>query len=138
MLGSDFSYEDYMHLRKPIRSSGTVSRLADDLIDTQPAYVIEAIPNPDESAYGKIVTYLDQQHCIPVRVEYFGKNGALHKEINVDRSAMRQVADIWIPLRTEMTDHRQDSQSLLIASNIVVNPSLSDYLFTPSQLRKGR
>ena len=72
VLGTDFSYEDLDRLRDPIdenaaradRSLGG-ARSRDWLLETLPS-------DDDDSEYGRVLTHVDQETCLPTRVDLYG------------------------------------------------------------------
>ncbi|MGH8598374.1 MAG: outer membrane lipoprotein-sorting protein, partial [Gammaproteobacteria bacterium] len=135
MLGTDFSYEDFAHLQHPA-AGAHIERLADADIAGHPAYVFVSLPADKSSEYSRIVTYLDRQLCLPVKAQFYARNGTLHKEVVMVRTAVRRVNEQWVPLQTVMLDHRRDSRSVLVVSDVDINPELPDWLFSPVDLRR--
>lgn len=133
MLGTDFSYEDYLQFQG-IRKASTTRRLDDAVLDGQPAYVIETVPAEARSAYSRIVTYVDQALCLPLRSEFIGRDGSLAKELVIDRTQVHEVGDRHIPHHLVMHDHRQDSRTELLIEEVTLDSGLSENLFKPSTL----
>lgn len=136
MLGTDLSYEDFTHFQH-MAHTGEATRLQDATIDGHPAYVLESIPDEDESAYSRIVTFVDQQKCLPVRTEFYALNGSLHKELLVERGEIRRVSERWVPFRARMIDHRRNRQTDLVTADVRIDPEIRDGAFTPAALRQG-
>ena len=76
VLGTDFSYEDLKHLREPLEKTG-VELVGTAELDGRPAWLLEAIPREeDDSEYSRVLTWVEQEHCLPLRVDLFeGKTG---------------------------------------------------------------
>ena len=137
MLGTDLSYEDFAHFQR-ISNTGHATRLDDSVIDGNPVYGLETIPDEDESDYARILTYVDHDVCLPLKTEFFAPNGSIHKELFVERNHVRKVSDRWVPFYWEMVDHERDSRTVLMTSDVEINPRIRDSYFTPSELNRGR
>lgn len=137
MLGTDFSYEDFAHFQQ-LTKSGAITRLPDATVEGRTVHVVETLPDDETSAYGRILTRLDAELCVPVLTEFFSRNGDLEKSLEVPLEAVRPIDDRHVPHRAVMTDVRQESHSVLEVTHAEVDPELRDTLFTPSELRKGR
>ncbi len=137
MLGTDFSYEDFAHFQH-IASSGKQRRLDDTKLEDHEAFVLETLPDDDESSsYSRIVTYIDRQWCLPLRTDFFALNGDLHKALVVERAAVLHIGDRYIPQRAVMFDHKQDSRSVIELTDIEIDTGLRDTIFSLAELGKG-
>jgi hypothetical protein len=74
-MGSDFTYED---LGAPARDDRTHAIVNELLVDGEPAYQVESIPRVSD-LYLRILTWVSRVTFLPVRVEYFDRNGDLLK-----------------------------------------------------------
>lgn len=133
MLGTDFSYEDYIQFQG-IRNSSDIRRLDDSVLEGQPVYVLEAVPRDNQSAYSRVVSYIDQQQCLPLRVEFSGRDGQLAKELTVARASVQHLADRYIPHLVVMRDHRQNSRTEIVVEDVELDTGLHDNLFRASTL----
>jgi len=55
---------------------GAHRRLDDATLDGQAVYVLETVPEEVRSVYSRIVTYVDQALCLPLRSEFIGRDGS--------------------------------------------------------------
>jgi hypothetical protein len=136
LLGTDFSYEDFAHFQQ-IARSGRITRVQDEDLDGHASYVLETAPDEETSAYSRIRTYIDKEQCLPMKTEFFAANGSLHKELLIERAEIKAVNERWIPYKTIMIAHKQDSRSVLALTDVTIDSDLSDLIFTPAGLRKG-
>ena len=136
MLGTDLSYEDFTHFQQMV-DTGEATRLDDATLEGHPVYVLENIPDGEESAYSRILTYVDQEKCLPLKTEFFAPNGALHKVLFVEREHVRKVNNRWVPFRIVMLDHQRDRRTVLVTADIEINPGIHNSVFTPDHLRQG-
>ncbi len=136
IMGTDFSYEDFTHFMKIIKSN-QYTYLEDQMIDGEPVYVLETIPNDSRSAYSKIRTYMDKSVCLPIKTEFFGLNGSLDKELSIDRDQVKPVGNRQIPHRTLMVNHKNNTRSEFLVDEAQVDPDLRNSIFTKQELRRG-
>ncbi len=137
MLGTDLSYEDFTHFHQ-MEHTSSAKRLDDAMLDGYPVYVLETIPNENESAYSRILTYVDQEKCSPVKTEFFAPDGAIHKELVVDRQHMREISERWVAFRVVIADHQRERRTVLVTAEVEIDPEIRDSFFTPAELRRGR
>ena len=137
MLGTDFSYEDFAHFQG-IALASEVKRIDDQDLDGRAAFVLETTPLDENSAYQRILTFIDQEQCIPVRMEFFARNGNLRKELVAHRDQVREVGNRFIPHRIVMSDLKQGSHTELVVVDVEVDPKLRDRFFEPAELEIGR
>lgn len=137
MFDTDFSYEDFVQMQGIARNR-SVRQLADAELDGRMAYVIEMTPGNRDSEYSRVVTFVDQQWCIPLVTRFYGLDGSLHKELIVVREEVREIESRWVPYRSTMHDRKRGGRTDLVIREIKFDPDLHDPLFTAAELRKGR
>lgn len=133
MLGTDFSYEDYIQFQG-LRNGSEIRRRDDTSLDGQAVYVLEATPRDSRSGYGRVISYIDQAACLPLRIEFRAGDGQLLKELLVDRASIETEGDRAVPHRAVMHDHRQNSRTELVVEQAAFDVGLRDDLFRPSTL----
>jgi hypothetical protein len=136
ILGTDFSYEDAVHLQG-FADAASVRRLEDADVDGHPAHVIETHPDEETSAYSRIRSYVDQALCIPVKTEFFGHNGTLHKTLVVVRDSVREVNGRAVPQRSVMYNFKKNSHSIFDVTDVEIDTELRDGLFTFAEVKKS-
>ena len=136
VLGTDFTFEDAMHLQGFLAAEG-VRSVGDAEVDGHPAMVAETEPDADKSAYSMIRTYIDKLTCLPMKTEFLGPNGSLDKTLVLVRDQVREIGGRAIPLRMIMFNHKQKQRTELTASEIEVDVELPDSLFTVAEIAQG-
>ena len=136
LLGTDFTYEDFAFLQH-VMENGKIMRGPDIEVDGHPAYVIETTQDEDTSAYSRIRTVIDKAWCVPIKTEFFGPNGSVAKELNVERADVEQIGERWVPRQMTMINHKSESRTVLKLTDIKFEPELGDNLFMPASLRLG-
>lgn len=113
VLGTDFSYEDLKRLRDPLdRANLEVVGLA--AIDERPAWLLEAVPKPeDRSEYSRVLTYVDQATCLPLRIDLFGEDEQLRKQLHAPVAEIRDVDGAKLPYVFVMEDHRRETHTVI-------------------------
>ena len=113
VLGTDFSFEDLNRLREPIdRANLEVVGLV--ALEGRPAWLLEAVPKPeDRSDYARVLTYVDQQTCLPLRVDLFGHDERLSKRLSAPVSEIREVDGAQLPYVFVMEDHRRETHTVI-------------------------
>lgn len=132
LLGTDFSYEDFEHLmafRRPEESK----RLEDEVIRERPVYVVEARPT-EGSAYERIVTYVDKETCVALRMELYEAGRGLRKRLMVNPNAVRKLGDIWVPQLALMEDELNFTSTVFMVDSSQQDTSLTAADFTPEAL----
>jgi len=137
LLGTDFSYEDFALLQH-LAVTGDARRVEDADIDGHPAYVMETTPDEEVSSYSKVTTYIDKAWCLPVMTQFHAHNGSLYKELSIDREAVRQQGELWVPFHSTMVNHKQKSRTELLIDKLEIDIALDDSLFRPQRLRQGK
>ncbi|MCZ6665913.1 MAG: outer membrane lipoprotein-sorting protein [Gammaproteobacteria bacterium] len=136
ILGTDFTYEDFSYFYR-VDEREEVARVEDSDVDGHPAYVLETVKPDDNSHYSMLRFYIDKEVCLPVQTDFFAPNGALRKQLTVERSEIQLVDDHWVPFRTTMTDLKFKTHSVFIVEEIEIDPELDDGIFETSELSRG-
>ena len=110
LAGTDFSYEDFMHLMGFLQAGGS-QRLEDRVYLERPVYVLEFLPS--EGAYERILSLIDQKTCVLLRAEYY-ESGRLRKQFSANPKALERRGPIWIAYSSLMEDLRDTTASLLL------------------------
>ena len=137
LLGTDFSYEDFALLQH-LAVTGDARRVEDSEVDGHPTYVMETTPDEEISSYSKVATYIDKTWCLPVKTQFYAHNGSLYKELSIDREAVRQQGELWVPFHSTMVNHKQASRTELLIDKLELDIALEDGLFRPQRLRQGK
>ncbi len=137
MFGTDFTYEEFERL---YGLSGELDskRLEDSVVDEQPVFVLEGVPKEDEdSAYERIVQYVEQERCIPLKSEFFEGRGEATKVLSVDPATVRRVKSAWVPSQVQMRNLRENTHTDLVFVKVAVDVEIPDRVFSQRSLSKG-
>jgi outer membrane lipoprotein-sorting protein len=136
LFGTDFSYEDLRYLQR-ISGQAGAERLADAEEAGRKLFVIRVVPSATEqSAYQKIVAFVDQQNCVPLKIEFYDKGGDLQKVVAVDPETIRREGRGWMPHTVSIKDLRNESETRLQVRKIQLDPQIDDRVFTVTALER--
>jgi hypothetical protein len=118
LFESDFTYEDFEHLQG-FKSPGQSQRLEDTVIGDRSVYVIEKRPDKKaNSSYESIISFVDKQTCIPLRIDFYEPGDRLRKELIVDSSEISKRGSVWIAHAALLRDVRDHTTTtILVASS---------------------
>jgi hypothetical protein len=138
LFGTDFTYEDFLriqHLAKEAEST----RLADEVVEDRPVYVLEARPSKEASEYERIKFFIDQEKCVLVRAEHYETGDRLTKLLSSPIEKVTKETSGWVPRLTQMKDLLDNTHTDLVVDKIDTQKEISDRMFSVQTLqRKGR
>lgn len=92
-------------------------------------WVVEARPTdaaPDE----RIVALVDQEYCLPLRLQVFEAGERLRARIEVDPGLVTRAAETWSPRRLVVEDLAARTRTTLTVESLEVDIPLAPSLFT--------
>ncbi len=132
LFGTDFSYEDFERLQG-FNWDGEglwLTRLEDSRTADRPTYVLET--RPQQSAYSRILSFVDKETCVALRTEFYENGTQLRKVLIADPQEIRRLDEAWFPHDLMMMDLRDQTQTHLVVQS--VNTGLELPAFDPRQL----
>jgi hypothetical protein len=137
MMGTDFTYEDFARLQGMIGHLDA-ERAADEQVAGRAAFVTGARPAEGvESDYERIRSAIDQETCVPLRVEFFQKGLAEPaKVLTIDPTRLAAVKSGWMPRELRMEDVRGGTSTNLVIDKLEVSVPIDRKLFSQSELDK--
>ena len=113
VLGTDFSFEDLQRMREPL-DRADLELIGITEIDGRSAWLLEAIPGPDDgSEYTRVLTYIDQQHCVPIQVDLFERDDRLRKRLRAPEEEIRTIGSAHLPYVFVMEDLRRATRTII-------------------------
>ncbi len=134
-MGSDFSYSD---MSGRDLDDSNYELIKEETINGRLCWVVESKPKEGKtSAYGKTVSWVDQQTSLTIKVEFYDENGSEKiKELTME--GFQQIGRYWSAKKTTMrsinTNHRTVVEILKIKYDMPINPGY----FTTTFLKTGR
>jgi len=132
-MGTDFTYDD-MQSREVDEDIHKL--LKEEQAQGYDCYVVESIPKESSPQYSKRIQWVAKENWIPVKVELYDSDGALHKVLTIGR--IEKVQGFWTAIDTTMTNIRTDHSTDLNIKKLVYNEKVPEGLFTVNFLRTGR
>jgi outer membrane lipoprotein-sorting protein len=137
MFGTDFTYEDFERFQGFEEDEG-LERLDDADLDGKKMFVIVHRPAADvDSAYERIVKYVDRKTCVPLKTEFYERGDRIRKVALSDPEHVTREGDGWIPRHTTLRDLRDETETDLIISEIEVNVEIHRKMFSERELEAG-
>jgi hypothetical protein len=133
LFETDISYEDLEWL-EGLRHPDISDRKADAKEGLREVYVVEA--TPEDSAYGRVVSYVDKETCLPIRTEFFDKTGRIRKEMTSDPRSHIEHEGRWAAHEIMIRDVRDLTSTHLMVDTHQQDVLLADELFTPEGLER--
>lgn len=131
LLGSDFSYQEFRHLQNGFQDLNSTLE-PDEVIEQRPVYVLSSAPlAASPSNNGRIRSWVDQQTCVPLKVEFY-QNQSLQKVLTVPVSALRQSNQRWYPAETSIRDVKSGTSSQLKVLGVESDGKIRKGTFEPS------
>jgi hypothetical protein len=127
LFGTDYSYEDFEHLQA-FKRPGSSRRLEDDEIGNRPVYVVES--RSVDSDYERILTFVDKETCVALRMEMYEQGGRLRKELDVNPDFVRRKGAIWIANMALMHDLRDATTTQLLVDSTEQDVEFPEGLFS--------
>jgi hypothetical protein len=139
LFGTDFSYEDFERIQGGVAGTGT-TRLPDAEVAGRPVWVVAATPAADAgSAYQRIVTAVDRETCVPLRVDFETEPGTIAKQLVADPASVRAVNGRFVAHTMVLSDSGGGAKTTtLTVREIQLDVPLSPSLFSERALTQGR
>ncbi len=134
VFGTDFSYEDLQRIQL-LNQPATHERLPDSTVEGRSVYVLVARPEKSaESAYAKVVTYVDKQSCAVIKAESFDSSDRVAKVLTAQAGDMLEESGIQTPAEIVMKDVRAETQTTLKVEELEIDGELDERSFEVSSL----
>jgi hypothetical protein len=129
-MGSDFAFED-LEISSASQSKPVL------ISDDGTLWVIDTTPDGD-SSYSRIRLHIRQADYLPQKVEFFDRNGAALKTLEVLETAVD--GDVVLPIRSKMTNLQKGSSTILQILNHEINvpaERIPDQTFTATYMERN-
>ena len=130
-VNTDFTYED-MQRRRPDQDEHTIT--GEDEYLGRPVYVMESVPLPGTSQYGKRLSWIDQEGILPVAVDFFDRRGDRVKEFRV--LELENVDGIWTAMHVKMRDLKNGHRTEMRIVEVVYNQGVPAQVFELRNLER--
>ncbi|MCB9964352.1 MAG: outer membrane lipoprotein-sorting protein [Rhodospirillales bacterium] len=128
-VGSDFFYEDVSG-RNPSEDTHEL------LEETDNYYILKSTPKkPDQVEFSYFKSYIHKETFIPVKIEFFDKNGEKYREGSAE--AVDTIQGHPTVTKGRMKDLRSGSETVLSYSSVQYDAGLPEDIFTERYLRQA-
>lgn len=128
--GSDLAYADLE--RREVKEA-TYKKLADENVGKDACNVVESTPKEGPSAiYGKVVSFLRKTDDVPLRTQFFAKDGKLEKTLFTKKIKTIEGKSIVSEARVERANSKRATD--LRVDNVSFEVNTPDSFFTVAAL----
>ncbi len=131
-MGTDFTYDD-MGSRNVDEDDHKLIR--EETLDSHECWVVESISKDSRDIYSKKTSWIRKDCLIALKVEYYDRQGELHRELNM--SDITQVDGIWIAKMMHMVNVQTNTQTIIMVENPEYNVPMDETSFTVANLERG-
>ena len=127
--GTDFTYEDLEAAKWSDKWSAVIKS------QDQDTTILELTAKPGRTtAYSRQLVTVRNDNFYPVRIEIYGKSGALSKVLV--RGDLRQVQGYWVSMDSTMEDVAKQHKTQMLVSDLKLDTGIGDDKFTERYLSK--
>ena len=139
MMGTDYSYEDFQRLQGMLASLES-KRLPDETLAGRKTYVTESVPSDPTSEYNRIRSWVDQETCVPLQVEFFTNDSpGPVKRMSTKQESVTKEKTGFIPREVAMKDLRTETATTIKIEKLQVGVPIDRKHFSEAELdRQGR
>ncbi len=130
-VNTDFTYED-MQRRKPDEDVHRILR--DDVYGGRPVYVLESVPKPETSQYGKRISLIEKESLFAVAIDFFDTKGQEIKRFRIFE--LRRVDGIWTAMHFGMWDLSAGHRTEMIVRDVRYDQGVPEGIFDMRNLER--
>jgi outer membrane lipoprotein-sorting protein len=126
--GTDFTYED-------MEAKSYADSYQASLLQTEnDHFVLQLIPNDQDSDYSKLVMWVRRDNFVADKIEFYDRADRLAKRLVC--SSIEKIDGYWVTREQEMTDLMRNHRTRMILRDIHFDQGISEDLFTERQLSR--
>ncbi len=129
-VGSDFTYEDVSG-RHWSEDSHTL--LKEEMLGDRNVYVIESVPLEKYKGFSKKISYIDKEHYLPLKEEYYDKKGNLTRVYTAEK--IDEIEGIKTATLRKMENVKKNQHTMVEFTNIDYNIGATEKIFTERFLK---
>ena len=136
LFGTDFAWEDALLSQGLLEWEGA-AHLRDEHVTDRPTWVVELLPAPGTSAYSRVVAWLDQEHCLPLKAEMY--QGTRHvRSLRTEPRSVIRVGSQAIPHEVTIRDVRKGTSSTAVIQAVIPGLHIPDEILRVEELGRYR
>ena len=129
-VGSDFVYEDVSG-RSVDQSSHEFVR--EEELNGRASYVVKSTPK-DKVEFAYKLTWIDKEHHLPMKEEYYGEGDALLRTFTID--GVENIGDIPTAMVRTMKDHNSGGHTVIKVSEAEYDIGIKENDFSERRMRR--
>jgi len=133
-VGSEFAFED---LAAQEVGKFTHTWLRDEPCESQICHVVERKPLYEGSGYTRQIVWIDMEHYLHRRIDYYDRKAALLKTLTFGEYELF-LDRFWRPHDLEMANHESGKTTRLIWESYEFRTGLTPSDFAPTNLERAR
>lgn len=137
-VGTDLTYHDLDLLNDMVRWSeedaGSVLK-GEETEGSVPCHVIELSPKRADVSYDRIVLWLDREHLVPRRVEFYAGPGEPRKRMR--QTQVQLLGSVPIAHRAVVETPTAGTRTEIAVTDVKLNQQLDDGFFSQRSLERG-
>lgn len=134
--GSDFTHED-MGGSNAFIDDFNAERLPDEKRRDMNCYKLKLTRKPGAgSGYAKLVMWVNKADMMPLVIDYYDEDNPDRVLKTLKQYDIKTIDDIPTPTRMVMTNHNDDSRTVMEMHDIEYNIQLDDQMFTERGLKR--
>lgn len=138
LFGTDFSHEDFERMQGIVDHGQRALRPGEHQLHGRPVYVVEeTLPRDGSWAYSRMLLYVDQASCLPLRVEAFDLQDKLRKVIDIEPATIRELGGAFVASEIRAEDKQERTHSVLRVEAVEFEVELPENLFSQRELEQG-
>ena len=132
-MGTDFTYDD---MGDRAVEEDIHKYIKDEKIRETDCWVVESVSKDKSYMYSKKISWIDKKTLIPVKVDYYDRDGDLLKTLNA--FGIRKEQDFWTSSKIVMKNHLEKHETILEYKDRKFNTGIKESVFRVSTLERGR
>jgi hypothetical protein len=110
---------------------------ADAEVAGRPAWTVEGdFPVPRQPAPERVVSQVDQQTCVPLRIESLDAAGAVRRRVEIDPARLEAQGTRWLARALTVSDQRDGSTAQVEVLSVEIDSDVPAGLLTRKALAK--
>lgn len=130
-MGTDFTYDD-MSGHEVEDYEHTLQK--EEKINGKQCWSVVSVPKV-KSNYSKYISWVDQESLIPIKAEFYDKQGKLLKVMEVQ--SLKKIDGFWTIEKIQMENLQKKHKTVIETKRIEYNKDVKDDLFRVSTLESG-
>jgi hypothetical protein len=133
-LGSEFAFEDLSSFEV---KKYKYNYLHDEIFDGIDCFVIESVPQYQHSGYTRIMTWVDKQRYIILKMDYYDRKNSLLKT-QTFHGYNQYLEQFWRADEMQMVNHNNGKSTTLFWENYQFRTGLTKRDFDRNSLKRAR